>query len=117
MCSFQTEKCCPAAGPGLAAGPVDQWYRLVYERPAQGRCDGAMGFPRDGCIAAHPRGVFRLRIVCVDACPELIGRCESAMAEVLPNKVTRVGKVGCTEVTAYSKHWPCLIPAWARPEA
>jgi hypothetical protein len=30
------------------------------------------------------------------------------MAEVLPNKVGRVGKVGCTEVTAYSKHWPCL---------
>jgi hypothetical protein len=78
---------------------------------------GAMGFPRDGCIAAHPRGVFRLRIVCVDACPELIGRYESAMAEVPPNKVTRVGKVGCTEVTAYSKHWPCLFPAWARPEA
>jgi hypothetical protein len=64
----------------------------------------------DGCIATHPRGVFRLRIVCADAYPELIQRCEHAMAEVLPNKVNRVRKEGCTEVTAYSKHWPCLFP-------
>jgi hypothetical protein len=64
----------------------------------------------DGCIAAHPRGVFRLRIFCADAYPELIRRCENAMAEVLPNKVSRVPKVGCTEVAAYSKHWPCLFP-------
>jgi hypothetical protein len=46
----------------------------------------------DGCIATHPRGVFRLRIVCADAYPELIQRCEHAMAEVLPNKVNRVRK-------------------------
>ena len=32
------------------------------------------------------------------------------MAEVLPNKVSRAPKVGCTEVAAYSKHWPCLFP-------
>jgi hypothetical protein len=77
---------------------------------------GAMRFPRDGCIAAHPRGVFRLRIVCADAYPELIGD-EVRDGAVLPNKVTQVRRVGCTEVTAYSKHWPCLFPAWARPEA
>jgi hypothetical protein len=39
----------------------------------------------DGCIAAHARNVFRLRIVCADAYPELIQRCETAMAQVLPN--------------------------------
>jgi Homeodomain-like domain len=64
----------------------------------------------DGYIASHGRGVFRLRIVCADAYQDLILRCESAMAEVLPNKVSRVRKIGCTEVTAYSKHWPCLFP-------
>ena len=64
----------------------------------------------DGCIATHPREVFRLRIVCADAYPELIQRCETAMAEVLPNKVSRTPKIGCTEVAAYSKHWPCLFP-------
>jgi hypothetical protein len=42
--------------------------------------------------------------------PELIQLCETAMAEVLPNKVSRVRKEGCTEVTASSKHWPCLFP-------
>jgi hypothetical protein len=64
----------------------------------------------DGCIARYHRGVFRLHIVCADAYPELIRLCESAMAEVLPNKVSRSRKVGCTEVAAYSKHWPCLFP-------
>ena len=32
------------------------------------------------------------------------------MAEVLPNRVSRTPKIGCTEVSAYSKHWPCLFP-------
>jgi hypothetical protein len=64
----------------------------------------------DGYIAARARGVFRLRIVCADAYPELIKRCESAMAQVLASKVSLVPKVGCTEVAAYSKHWPCLFP-------
>ena len=64
----------------------------------------------DGYIAAHARGVFRLRIFCADAYPGLIQQCESAMAEVLPNTVNRVQREGCTEVAAYSKHWPCLFP-------
>jgi hypothetical protein len=64
----------------------------------------------DGCISAYPRAVFRLRIVCADAYPELIRLCHCAMAEVLPNKVSQSAKVGCTEVASYSKHWPCLFP-------
>ena len=64
----------------------------------------------DGYIAAHQRNVFRLRIVCADVYPELIQRCEAAMAEALPNKVSRSRKTGCTEVASYSKHWPCLFP-------
>ena len=64
----------------------------------------------DGCISSHHRHVFRLRIVCANAYPGLIQRCESAMAEVLPNKVSRTPKIGCTEVASYSKHWPCLFP-------
>ena len=64
----------------------------------------------DGCISSHHRGVFRLRIVCADAYPELIRLCHAAMAEVLPNKVSQTPKVGCTEVASYSKHWPCLFP-------
>lgn len=64
----------------------------------------------DGCLSAHPRGVYRLRIACADRYPYLMDQCELAMADVLPAKVGRVQKEGCTEVGSYSKHWPCLFP-------
>ena len=64
----------------------------------------------DGYIASHARGVYRLRICCANAYPELIKRCEEAMGEVIATKVSRVACVGCTEVASFSKHWPCLFP-------
>jgi hypothetical protein len=64
----------------------------------------------NGYIASHPRGVYRLRISCANAYPELIRRCQSAMVAVLPSKVSLVPCQGCTEVASYSKHWPCLFP-------
>jgi hypothetical protein len=66
----------------------------------------------DGCIAACPRNVYKLRIACAARYPELIRQCELAMAEVLPNKVGRIRKTneGCWEVYSFSKHWPCLFP-------
>jgi hypothetical protein len=64
----------------------------------------------DGYIAAHRRGVYRLRITCANAYPHLMDECERAMAAVLPSRVGRVQREGCTDVTAYSKHWPCLFP-------
>jgi hypothetical protein len=64
----------------------------------------------DGCLTAQPRGVYRLRITCARAYPELMRRCEAAMSEVLPNKVARVPREGCTDVTSFSKHWICLFP-------
>ena len=64
----------------------------------------------DGYIAPHARGVYRLRICCANAYPELIRRCEDAMGDVIATKVSRVACVGCTEVASFSKHWPCLFP-------
>ncbi len=64
----------------------------------------------DGCLSAQARGVYRLRIACADRYPHLMDQCELAMAEVLPNKVGRAQKEGCTEVGSSSKHWPCLFP-------
>jgi len=32
------------------------------------------------------------------------------MVQVLPAKVGRNQREGCTEVASYSKHWPCLFP-------
>jgi hypothetical protein len=47
-----------------------------------------------------PRGVWILRISCA-----------RAISAVLPyNKVGRVAAPGCHTISAYSKHWPCLLP-------
>jgi hypothetical protein len=64
----------------------------------------------DGWIAAHPRAVYRLRISCAAAYPELIQRCEQAITQVLPVKANRVARQGCVDVYSYSKHWICLFP-------
>ncbi|MER5224117.1 transcriptional regulator [Streptomyces flaveus] len=65
----------------------------------------------DGCINAHRRGVYFIRIVCVNAWPGLIDACEAALRAVRPdNSVFRVKKDGCVAVTATSKHWPCFFP-------
>jgi hypothetical protein len=66
----------------------------------------------DGCLAACPRGVYRLRISCAERYPELIRYCAAAMMEVLPNKVgyVRQGTERCIEVHSHSKHWLCLFP-------
>lgn len=64
----------------------------------------------DGCISLQHRGVYRLRITLDTRYPGIIGECERAMAVVLPNRVSRVPRPGCTEVGSSSKHWPCLFP-------
>jgi hypothetical protein len=64
----------------------------------------------DGCISSNNEGVYRLRIQCCNQYPDLIDECQMAMAEVLPNKVGRLLRVGCTEVGSSSKHWPCFFP-------
>ena len=64
----------------------------------------------DGWISEHQKHVYRLRIVCCDAYPDLMDECELVMSEILPNKVGRVQRIGCTEVVSYSKHWPHLFP-------
>ncbi|WP_433324850.1 helix-turn-helix domain-containing protein [Spirillospora sp. CA-294931] len=67
----------------------------------------------DGHIADAPgdKGVFRLEIACGDMWPGLIEDAASAISNVMPGlKVGRLRSTGCTNVGAYSKHWPCLFP-------
>jgi hypothetical protein len=67
----------------------------------------------DGCISLHRRAVYRLRIVMDHRYPAIIDECEQAMATIRPSGSMRVGKVqrvGCIEINAYWKHWPCLFP-------
>ncbi|WP_127360843.1 transcriptional regulator [Actinacidiphila soli] len=65
----------------------------------------------DGCLSRQPRGTYALRVACSDAWPGLIDACEGAIRTVRPDgSVCRVQNEGCTMVTSYSKHWPCLFP-------
>jgi hypothetical protein len=64
----------------------------------------------DGYIATYKRGVYRLRIFCCDAYPQLMDECELALYDIGAKRVGRARGVGDTEVSAYSKHWPCLFP-------
>ena len=64
----------------------------------------------DGCISLHARGAYKLRITLDRRYPGIIAECQGAMAVVLPNRVGLVPKLGCVEVCAYSKHWPCVFP-------
>ncbi|MEV5428793.1 transcriptional regulator [Streptomyces sp. NPDC052701] len=65
----------------------------------------------DGCINAHRKGVYFLRVVLDNAWPGIIEACDAAMRAVRPdNSVFRVRKQGCVAVSSTSKHWPCLFP-------
>jgi hypothetical protein len=64
----------------------------------------------DGCLATHKGGVYRLRVFCCDAYPDLMAECAMAMSDVLPNRVGYIRRIGCTEVWSYSKHWICMFP-------
>lgn len=64
----------------------------------------------DGCLSAHRRSVFALRIACDERYVGLIDECEASVRAVVSNAVSRNPAPGCVHVTAYSKHWPCLFP-------
>ena len=65
----------------------------------------------DGCISAHRRGVYVLRIACADSWPGLADACEAAIREVRPGgAVCRVRQQGCAQITSTSKQWPVIFP-------
>jgi hypothetical protein len=65
----------------------------------------------DGCISAHPRGGYHLRIACSDAWPGLMQLCREAIRDVRPGiGVYTLQKQGYAMVTSYYRHWPHLFP-------
>jgi hypothetical protein len=64
----------------------------------------------DGVVSRHPRGVWRLRIVQDSRYQALIDACVAAMAEVSAKRPALTNRVGCREIGAYWKHWPCVFP-------
>lgn len=95
---------------------VEPLPRMARECP-QGPADNAsyaylLGlYLGDGCISAHPRGGYCLRIACADAWPGLIELCRVAIPNVRPGvSVAVVQRQGCVMVSSYDRHWPCLFP-------
>lgn len=75
----------------------------------------------DGCIAAAPRRVFKLRVFLDATYPEIMAECEASIRAVMPsNEVGRVVRApggfansrrgGSIEMYSYSRAWPCLLP-------
>lgn len=67
----------------------------------------------DGCLSAHPRGVYRLRVALDGRYPELIFECAARARLLLPQNRVSLAPMskgaGCY-VSAYSQHLPCLFP-------
>lgn len=97
----RSSECVRCAVPAVTPSPAPYAYLLGL-------------YLGDGCLSRQPRGGYALRIACADSWPGLIGACEEAVRAVRPQgAVCRVQNVGCTMVTSYSKHWPCLFPQHA----
>ena len=74
----------------------------------------------DGCISAHARGVYRLRLFLDASYPGIVDAGETAIRKLAPrNRVARrlrsggyanSGPSSNVEVSAYSRSWPCLFP-------
>ena len=117
---------------GVPRGTVRDWmYGRVPRRarPAAsrrcGRCGDVHDFGRlplvyvyllgmylgDGCLSAHRREVFKLRISLDARYPDIVDECREAMRAVLPrSRVNHVDKRTWWELYSYSKSWPCLFP-------
>jgi hypothetical protein len=65
----------------------------------------------DGCLSAHRREVFKLRISLDARYPEIVDECRDAIRAVMPrSRVNRVDKGTWFELYSYSKSWPCFFP-------
>jgi hypothetical protein len=64
----------------------------------------------DGCISAHLRGVYRLRLFFDARHPNIIDAGEAAVRSVFPaNRLNRLSRSN-VELSVYSKALPCLFP-------
>ncbi|WP_329278307.1 transcriptional regulator [Streptomyces sp. NBC_01451] len=114
---------------GISRAAIRSWQHRIEPRTRIGlpcpRCEDPPRPPEDqaayayllglylgdGCISAHQRGVYFMRVVLDKAWPGVVDACEKALRAVRPdNSVCRVNRKGCLAVTSSSKHWPCLFP-------
>ncbi|MFD5228161.1 transcriptional regulator [Streptomyces qaidamensis] len=108
---------------GISRSAIRSWQDRLQPRPRMAHPDPGppadesayaylLGlYLGDGCISAHPRGGYYLRITCADAWPGLIELCREAIRKVRPCAGLYVAqKQGCVAVTSYSRSWPVLFP-------
>jgi hypothetical protein len=106
---------------GIPRATVRDWMRGRVPRRTRARSDlenlppayvHLLGlYLGDGCLSAHPRGVYKLRISLDARYPNVMEECEDAMRAVMP--CSRLNVVDyCTwfELYSYSKQWPRLFP-------
>jgi hypothetical protein len=97
-CSAKRRRLCPICESGPLSSEAYAYLMGLY--------------PGDGWISASSRGVFKLRIVLDSRYQLIVAECKAALQDVCgPNRVVgQVPKIGCVEVYAHWKHWPCLFP-------
>ncbi|MFE7836826.1 helix-turn-helix domain-containing protein [Streptomyces sp. NPDC057474] len=108
---------------GISRAAIRSWQqrleplpRMAPADPGPPADDGAYAYLLglylgDGCISAHPRSGYYLRIACADAWPGLMQQCREAIAIVRPGiGVYALQKEGYSMVTSHSRHWPLLFP-------
>jgi hypothetical protein len=77
--------------------------------PAEAYCYVLGLYLGDGSISRNRR-IWRLRIT-LDKYPSIIDRCRQAIEVLMPGQNAGiVRRVGCVDVSLFSKHWPCLLP-------
>lgn len=67
----------------------------------------------DGCLARHPRDVYRLSVALDSRYPRIIASCVASIRAVLPENRVSVQKHpihNYVHVHCYSKQWPALFP-------
>jgi len=121
------DDCAIARQIGVPRTTVRDWRQrpAIRSRDADAPCGRAHDFSElpaeaysyvlglylgDGSISRNRR-VWRLRITLDKKYPAIIDRCREAIEMLMPGQRSgTVPRVGCVDVSLYSKHWPCLFP-------
>lgn len=99
------------AGRTPSRYPSDMATWTVPERAEQDYVHLLGLYLGDGCLSAHPRDVYKLRIVLDAVYPRIINECTASMRAVIGTSVRCWPRPSNdVEVYAYSKDWPQVFP-------
>jgi hypothetical protein len=97
----------PAIRSRHLSGPCSHDFSQL---PANAYCYVLGLYLGDGCISRSGR-VWHLRVTLDKKYPAIIDRARQAIGVLMPGqRAGIVQRVGCVDVSMYSKHWPCLLP-------